>query len=153
MRGNSASERPVRTASSPADSAPRRLGRTVLIGGAGAVLLAALIGLATAKPEPITLDVQLPTPGYKRADGTLLRYNEFKETQILWGTCDGLDEIADLRGRVSVKSYQFKGRITVQETPVCIVAVVIGLDDAPMGRSFAVRYVDKPGQPRNLVIG
>ena len=118
-------------------------------------MLLALLGCAEAAGprKPIELEVFLPSPGYKRADGTYLKYTEFKETRILWGTCDTGDEIKDLLGQYSAKSHHMKARINVTSTPVCIVAVVIGLDDVPLGRSYPTRYVDAPGKPRVLSIG
>jgi hypothetical protein len=154
MRGNSGSERSSRMASSPVDHAPRRLGWTVRLGVAGAVLLGLVgLGLAVATPKPIELEVFLPSPGYKRSDGTYLKYTEFKETQILWGSCAAGDEIGELMGQYSARSHHMKARITVARTPVCIVAVVIDLDGQPMGRSYPVRFTDQPGKPKVLSIG
>jgi hypothetical protein len=155
MRGNSGSERSSRMASSPVDHAPRRLGWTVRLGVAGAVLSCCWLGLglAVATPKPIELEVFLPSPGYKRGRHATCKYTEFKETQILWGTCAAGDEIGELMGKYSARSHHMKARITVARTPVCIVAVVIDLDGQPMGRSYPVRFTDQPGKPKVLSIG
>ena len=104
----------------------------------------AWVALAPAQSPPPTvgLSVWLPSPGYPLTDGTYLTHTEFKRTDILYGTCSPTTEIDELMGTVEVKSYSFHSpqfQVPIN-TQICIVAVVIGLDDQPMGRSYVAKY-------------
>lgn len=104
-----------------------------------------------ATPTTYPLQVHLPEPGYRKADGSILNFTEFRSTKILYGTCDPTTGIGELYGEVSVKSWGFVSptfRVPVN-VEVCIIAVVIGLDDQPMGRSNVAKYLTAvaPGKP------
>lgn len=106
----------------------------------------AMLGLAWAalamSETTYPLQVHLPEPGYKKWDGSLLNFTEFKKTTVIYGTCDATTQIGTEMGRVDVKSWGFVSptfRVPVN-TKVCIVAVVIGLDDVPMGRSNVATF-------------
>lgn len=87
------------------------------------------------------LTIALPSPGYKRNDGTQLHFTEFKETQLVWGPCGADGQPTQISGIAHVESWRTSGRITVPDrTRSCIVAVVIGLDGQPMGRSEPIEY-------------
>lgn len=120
------------------------------------------IGIALGAEQTYPLRVELPQPGYRKHDGSILKFTEFQRTQILYGTCDPTTQIGELYGEVSVKSWSFVSpvfRVPVN-VEVCIVAVVIGLDGQPMGRSNVAKYLTAvapggpvPQTPQSLKIG
>lgn len=109
------------------------------------------MSIAFGAEQTYPLRVELPQPGYRKHDGTILKFSEFRSTKILYGTCDETTDIGELYGEVSVKSWSFVSpvfRVPVN-VEVCIVAVVIGLDGEPMGRSNVATYLTAvaPGKP------
>lgn len=128
-------------------------GRRLIRWMAFAVAASLLACSADAKtPPPWTLDVRLPEPGYRRADGSILRFTEFRGTRVMWGKCGPDDELEELEGETMARSWAFLARIVVPANrTVCITAVVIGLDGEPMGRSPTIKFTtsDKPGPRRN----
>jgi hypothetical protein len=108
---------------------------------------------ANAAPGDWSYIVSLPEPYYQYADGTPLLFSEFKGTKVMWGSCDEDNVIGELRGEVMAKSWQFKVPIQLKPGEVhCIVAVVIGLDGDPLGRSIPVKVDTRGTRPSSPVI-
>lgn len=121
---------------------------TVLAGVAGVLIAMA----ALAAPPPWEFTIGLPEPGYPKVDGTTLRFTEFKGTRIDWGQCMDDDRILEVVGSSWVRSWGFKGRLTIPSgREACIQAIVIGLDGEEMGRSDPVR-VSTIGPRKNPLV-
>jgi len=123
----------------PAGDAERESRRstfpTVLAGVAGV-----LIAMAALAAPPWEFTIGLPEPGYPKSDGTTLRFTEFKGTRIDWGQCMDDDRILEVAGSSWVRSWGFKGFVTIPAgREACIQAVVVGLDGDELGRSDPVR--------------
>lgn len=119
------------------DPVPRRAPyRTATI--AGLALLAA--SLATAAPAPWEFVIELPQPGYRKADDSLLMFSQFKGTRIDWGTCMDEDRLLEVEDSHMVRSWGFNTRVWIPAgRDACIQAVIIGLNGDELGRSLPIR--------------
>lgn len=132
---------------------PRRLGTRACVTGVLMLLTAA------TNPPPWIFIVGLPEPGYKRVDGSIVRFTEFRGTRIDWGQCMDEDRIFEVVQSYMVKPWQFSTRISIPSgQEACIQAVVLDLEGDEMGRSAPVRVSTigprkNPMRPINLTLG
>jgi len=114
---------------------------------------------ALAAPAPWEFVIELPQPGYRKADGTILSFASFKGTRIDWGQCMDEDRILEVEASSMVRSWGFIERITIPAgREACIQAVVIGLNDEEIGHSIPVRVTtigprSNPMAPTRLKLG
>jgi len=122
----------------------------------GLKVLAALIGgavlIGTTPAKAVELRIQLPDyymNGYKLAS------NEFSRTDIWWGPCDDDAGLERVEKGIIIRSTMKTGVLRVPQRPgetKCVVAVVLGLDNYPIGRSNVARVTlsSNPNAPVDL---
>ena len=120
---------------------------------ATAALAVGAILIGTTPAHAVEFVIKLPD--YYTYDGHKLASNEFTRTDIWWGPCSDESGLERVENGMSIASSKTGGILRVPQRPgetKCIVAVVIGLDKYPMGRSNVVRVTlsSEPRAPVNL---
>lgn len=118
--------------------------------------LAALIGgsvlIGTTPAKAVELRIQLPD---YYVDGYKLASNEFSRTDVWWGPCDDEAGLGRVERGIAIRSTTKTGVLRVPQRPgetKCVVAVVLGLDNFPIGRSHVTRVTlsSNPDAPVDL---
>jgi hypothetical protein len=124
-----------------------------------AIMLTTLFVMDKCSAQTKTASVNVTIPAvFRWADGVaLVPRKDFKHTQVMYGTCSrDAALLKDMQGGTNIAAGQSLGRINY--VPIgqrwCYVATVIGMDDAPIGRSnvfeFTLPANTKPGSVINL---
>ena len=109
-----------------------------------------------APPAPWEFIVNLPQPGYLKADGTILSFSSFRGTRIDWGQCMDENKLLEVESSKMVRSWAFIARITIPAgREACVQAVVIDLNGKEIGYSRPLRVTTigprrNPKEPTHL---
>lgn len=108
------------------------------------VALAALF--LSAPAWAVTVLVEIPKP-LLRSDGRPLTAKEYKYVEVLYGPCSAETGIESIRGGTSIDPSRWLGQIRYvpENQTFCLVAVVVGPDRQPMGRSNIGQFSTAPG--------